>query len=62
MTAEEFKTWRSRLDMTQQDAADTLGVTKRSVQGWEDGTQPIKRSIALACAAVQAGLKPIGEA
>ena len=62
MTADEFKAWRKRVNKTQQEAADELGSTKRSVQGWEDGSQPIKRSIALACAAIEAGLKPIGEA
>lgn len=61
MTAEEFKTWRNQLDLTQQEAADALGATKRAVQMWEAGDRPISRTVALACAAVKAGLKPIGE-
>ncbi|NUB29744.1 helix-turn-helix domain-containing protein [Azospirillum brasilense] len=61
MTADEFKTWRKGLDLTQQEAADAIGITKRSVQLYEAGTQPVSRTIALACAAIAAGLKPLGE-
>jgi DNA-binding XRE family transcriptional regulator len=61
MTHEEIKLWRKRLGMTQQQAGDAIGVTKRSIQLFEAGDQPVSRTIALACAAVEAGLKPIGE-
>ena len=61
MTADEFKTWRKSLAMTQQEAGAAIGITKRSVQLYEAGTQPVSRTIALACAAVAAGLKPLGE-
>ena len=62
MTPEDFKAWRERLDMTQQEAADAIGVTKRSVQMWEAGDRPIGRTVALACAAINAGLTPVGMA
>lgn len=61
MNGEEFKTWRKGQNLTQQEAADALGVTKRSVQLWEADERPISRTVALACAAVQAGLAPFGE-
>ncbi|CAO3447879.1 hypothetical protein [Azospirillum argentinense] len=62
MTPDDFKQWRASLKLTQQEAADAIGITKRSVQLYEAGTQPVSRTIALACAAISAGLKPIGEA
>jgi len=58
MKPEDFKVWRTSRDWTQQQAADALGVTRRSVIAWEDGTHPIKRHIALAMAAISAGLEP----
>lgn len=62
MTPQDLKDWRARLDLTQKAAADALGTTVRAVQMWEAGDRPISRTVALACAAVAAGLKPIGEA
>ncbi len=62
MTPAEFKNWRDALELTQQEAADALGATKRAVQMWEAGDRPISRTVALACAAVQAGLAPVGNA
>ena len=34
---EKFKALRERLDMTQKDIADRLGITPQAVQKWEDG-------------------------
>lgn len=61
MTADEFKAWRTERNMTLKEAAEALGTTLRAVQYWEAGDRPISRTVALACAAVQAGLAPIGE-
>ncbi len=60
MTPEEFKTWRKGLKLKQQDVADAFETTVRAVQMWEAGDRPISRVVALACAAVAAGLKPAG--
>lgn len=62
MTPLEFKRWREHLGLSQQQAGESLGATKRAVQLWEAGDRPISRTVALACAAVSAGLKPEGEA
>ncbi len=61
MTPDEFKAWRKALSLTQQQAGEAIGITKRSVQLYEAGDQPVTRTVALACAALAAGLKPIGE-
>jgi len=61
MEAREFKAWRTKLHMTQQATAETLGVTPRAIIMWEQGDRPISRILALACAAVEAGLPPAGQ-
>lgn len=61
MTPVDFKNWRKALAMTQQAAADELGVTKRTVQLYEAGDLVVTRTVALACAALSAGLRPVGE-
>lgn len=61
MTPDEFKNWRKSVKLKQQDVADALGTTIRAVQMWEAGDRPISRTVALACAAISAGLKPIGD-
>lgn len=60
MTAEALSAWRSRLDLTQAAAADAIGCGRRSWQMWETGQSPVPKYIALACAAVAKGVKPIG--
>jgi transcriptional regulator with XRE-family HTH domain len=37
MTPEQFKAWRTTLGLTQQDAADKLGISRGSVQLYERG-------------------------
>ena len=34
---DELVSWRRRLDWTQQEAADWLGVSVRSIENWEQG-------------------------
>lgn len=61
MTADEFKAWRTERGFNLREAAEALGTTLRAVQYWEAGDRPISKTVALACAAISAGLKPIGE-
>lgn len=58
-TALSFVAWRKRLGFTQPQAASAIGVTTRSIQQWEAGDRPFSLTIALACAAVEARVKPI---
>lgn len=48
MTAVEFKAWRARLQLTQADAAEALAVSKRAVEQWEAGANPIMYVVKLA--------------
>jgi len=68
MTNEQFKAWRKKMNFTLQQAADALGLYARTISNYERGARyedgrevKIPRSIALACAAVEADLKPVGE-
>jgi len=64
MTNEEIKNWRKSLNLTQAEAAERLGVTRRGYQMYEAGVRNddgrpviIPKYIALACAAISAGLE-----
>lgn len=39
MTPDDFKAWRSQMGMTQQEAAEALGVSKGTVINYETGTR-----------------------
>lgn len=58
MSPAEFKEWRARLGFTQEEAANELGVSRRTVESYESAPRPdkppiqIPQTIALACEAV----------
>lgn len=60
MTPEQLKAWRERMQWTQQQAADKLGITVKNYWAHEAGQSKlgIPRTIALACAALANGLGP----
>ncbi|KAA6405682.1 helix-turn-helix domain-containing protein [Candidatus Tokpelaia sp.] len=64
MNNAEIKLWRDIMGLTQQKAAEMLGISRVALQNYERGTRleggspvPIPHSIALACAAIEAGLR-----
>lgn len=52
MTGRDFKAWRKRLGLTQQEAADALGVCRKTIQNYENSKKPLKAHIPLACDAI----------
>jgi transcriptional regulator with XRE-family HTH domain len=65
MTSEQFKQWRERMGISQQEAADALGISKGSVVNYENGARreddrpvTIPRTVELACAALTFGIIP----
>ena len=41
MTGQEFKEWRLRLSLTQQAAAEILGLSIETIRSWEYGKRQI---------------------
>ncbi|KZL18161.1 hypothetical protein PsAD37_03916 [Pseudovibrio sp. Ad37] len=70
MTPESFKAWRKANGFrSRRAAAEALGISEGSVLNYETGHRRedptrlvvIPRHIALACAAISAGLEPTGD-
>ena len=68
MTSDEFKAWRRSHSFTLAHAGQALGLPTTTVLSYELGSRQdddrpvvIPRTVALACAAISHGLKPIGE-
>ncbi len=59
MTPADIRAWRAAMAYTQQQAAQALGVSLRTVKAWEAGFAAPPAFLALACAALAAGLGPI---
>lgn len=49
MDAKEFKTWRERVGLTQQQIAEKLRVTRTTIQNWESGATPIPQAVDMSC-------------
>lgn len=75
MTPSDFRAWRAALGLTQAQAAARLGLSVSTIKTYESGflrrrdahtgelvEVEIPRTVALACAAIAAGLKPVGDA
>ena len=67
MTADELRAWQARMGYSYTSAAAALGVSKATYADWATGKSrttgqavAISRTVALACAALEAGLPPIG--
>lgn len=59
MTSASIRALRERLAFTKKGLAEALGVDRKTLQRYEDGTSPIPRHIALAGAALAHGLPPL---
>jgi putative transcriptional regulator len=57
VTADELKVVRERMNLTQEQLAAYLEVTRMTVHRWESGKISIPRSIELALEALEARLK-----
>jgi DNA-binding XRE family transcriptional regulator len=56
MVPKSFKAWRERLSLSKYAAAKELGLSYNGLQAYENGKSSIPRHIALACAAIEAGI------
>jgi len=60
MTAAQLRRWRQQLNLSQAEAANKLGCSRRSLQNWESGANAIPKYIAMAASAVSLNLLPYG--
>lgn len=62
MNATDFQVWMYHHRLSKHAAARVLGLTRVTVYAYLDPerTKPIPRYVALACAAIDAGLEPVG--
>lgn len=49
MEPQDLKAWRDRNDLTQQSAADALGISRRTLVAYEQGESDIPRVVEYAC-------------
>jgi DNA-binding transcriptional regulator YiaG len=49
----DFREWRDRLGLTQDEAAAALGRTKRMIRNYEVGDLPVPRVVTLAMLALE---------
>jgi hypothetical protein len=57
MTPVEFRAWREGFGLTQGDLAKRLGVTRNTIQNWENGTTALPSMLKDACAVWEGRLK-----
>jgi transcriptional regulator with XRE-family HTH domain len=57
MTADDFRAWRERMGLTQQAAAEKLGLALRTVQGYEASQEELSVLVKLACERLESGSK-----
>ena len=56
-----FRAWRRRLGLTQAGTAAVLDYGKRRIEAWDRGEEEPRLTIRLAMAALEQGIRPIGE-
>lgn len=62
MTGEQFAEWQEKMDWSDIRAAAELQLHRNTVWNYRHGRQPIPTTVALACAALEKGLPPYGDA
>lgn len=58
MTADDFRLWIETLGISNAEASRRLGLAPNTITAYTKGRWPVPRHVALACAAVSAGLEP----
>ena len=58
MTADDFTALQQRLGISRKELCQRLGIAENSGTAYAHGVRPIPLTVALACAALAAGLEP----
>ena len=61
MTGAQLRAWRERLNLSQAEAAERIGCSRRGIQVWESGKRDIPKYIPMAISAVIFELQPYGD-
>lgn len=61
LTPDDLRAWQARMGYTADQAAAALDVGRSTWFDWLSGQSPIRGHIAIACAALEAGLAPVGQ-
>jgi transcriptional regulator with XRE-family HTH domain len=48
--------WRKRMNLNQTEAAEAIGISRRSLHTYEKGEAEIPKYVGLACAAIALGI------
>ncbi len=59
MTGDQFRAWLNRNRLSQNLAAQTLGLTSKTVNNYATEHSKIPRAVLLSCMAIDADLVPI---
>lgn len=59
MSPASFAAFRERMKWNRSECAEHLEIDRRTQRRYEEGAAPIPRYIALACAALAAGVPPL---
>lgn len=57
MTPEDMRVLRARLNWSQEQLGAEIGRRFEAISKYERGVQPIPQVVALACAAIEAGIR-----
>ncbi len=56
LDAASFVRWRRLMGFSQEQAAEALGLSTRTISSYENGSYPISKTASLACGALALGL------
>lgn len=56
LDAASFTRWRRFMGFSQEQAAEALGLSTRTISNYETGSYPISKTASLACGALALGL------
>lgn len=62
MKPSDLRAWQTHMGYTYETAAEALGISRSGFAKLLAGAHPIDKRTALACAALKAGLRPLGGA
>ena len=57
MSPQQFKAWRTRHGWSQTEAGLRIGLSRRQIANFEDGSIAVSKTVELACATASLGIE-----